>query len=196
MHEREGLLNTESLPNAGLVMALFVTWAHRMREECILKDSARAIIGPGYTKRWWGPHAFDNHVLAYAAKYNIQLYGAPRLDEAIKAANPEVDLPDLDAVNKKATSDPFGFKVALARYKGEHGGLAAEIAEVQNTMIQIGGDNFDITSWTTKMRKKWSLEKKDPFTEEEIEALMRGELFDLESLRRRLQEEAECDDEE
>jgi hypothetical protein len=26
--------------------------------------------------------------------------------------------------------------------------------------------------------------------------LMRGELFDLESLRRRLREEAECDDEE
>ncbi|KAJ4294715.1 hypothetical protein N0V88_004949 [Collariella sp. IMI 366227] len=49
---------------------------------------------------------FDDHVLAYARKYDIKLVGPKDLDDIIANADEDVDLPVSDPTAKKL--DPFG----------------------------------------------------------------------------------------
>lgn len=187
--------------NLGLIMSLFINWAYQVRKGTsnLLRTSARCGISPKSSKRFWRPHAFDNQVLAYANKYNITLHGPYRLQEAIEALNPNVDLPevpppdtDFDALKQL---DPFSFTATLRLYRVNHSGVTAWVAGVRNTLIDIGGDNLDITTWMSEKRKSHHFDGKDPISKKQFQALLNGEVLGVSSFRAGGQESEDEDGE-
>ncbi|KAL2126547.1 hypothetical protein VTI74DRAFT_708 [Chaetomium olivicolor] len=171
--ERESLFT--EIRNLGLIMALYMDFARASRDYGLLEESRKVALGPAKDKKKWSPHAFDNHILAYARKYDIKLVGPSKLDEIIADADEKVDLPIPDLSAKKP--DPFGFDKALKKYKVEYGGITAWMAQTSNNRTPIGGDNLDITTWTSAKRKEKSFDNKDPLSKEHIDALKKGEVL-------------------
>ena len=177
--EREKLLSKDSeIPNLGLIMALFMVFGHGGRDSGLMEESKREALGPAKDKKKWEPHAFDSHILAYARKYDIDLVGPHRINKAVADADGDVDLPVLES-NSTAKSDPFGFAKALKKYKSDHGGITAFLAQTQNSTAPIGGDNLDITTWTSAKRKSKAFNKKDPLGKKELDALKQGMVLTL-----------------
>ena len=177
--QRENLLNSNSeIKNLGLIMALFMGFARLARQCSQLARSNKQSMGPAKDKRKWYPHAFDNQILAYAEEYNIELAGPHDMEELEENADGTVDLP-LPASNT-AKADPFAFTKNLKRYKQEQGGLMEWMAlssgchKPSGDSPPIGGDNLDITTWTSEKRKEKNFDDKDPLSKEMIEALEQG----------------------
>ncbi len=177
--EREKLLSKDSeIPNLGLIMALFMVFGNGGRDYGLSEDSKQEALGPAKDKKKWEPHAFDSHILAYAHKYDIDLVGPHRIDKAVTEADDDVDLPVLES-NSTAQSDPFGFAKALKKYKSDYGGITAFLAQNKNPAVPIGGDNLDITTWTSAKRKSKAYNKKDPLGKRELDALKQGMVLSL-----------------
>ncbi|KAK3291610.1 uncharacterized protein B0H64DRAFT_409539 [Chaetomium fimeti] len=177
--ERFGCLKEDSeFENLGLVMALFMAFARYAKQCSELRDSNRQSLGPGKDKRKWYPHNFQDQILAYASKYHITLVGPHNIDDIIKKARAGADLP-VPPTPEMGRVDPFALAKNLKRYKEEQGGLTAWMALHSNSDTPIGGDNLDITTWSSERRKEKSFEEKDPLTEEHIEALKKGMVIAL-----------------
>jgi hypothetical protein len=171
--ERQKLLSQDSsIINLGLVMALFMDFARGARAYGLLEESEEEPLGQAKDQKKWQPHYFDNYILAYARKYDIKLVGPHNIDEIIADADPDVDLPVEVASNSKA--DPFGFARCLTDYKIEFGGSRAFLAGNKSSRTPIGGDNLDITAWSSAKRKSKAFDKKDPLGKKEIDALKEG----------------------
>jgi hypothetical protein len=171
--ERKKLLSKDSpIISLGLVMALFMKFARGARDYGLLGDSEEEPLGQAKDKKKWQPHYFDNYILAYARKYDIKLVGPYNIDEIIADADPDVDLPVEMSSNSKA--DPFGFARCLADYIVEFGGSTAFLAGNKSSRTPIGGDNLDITAWSSAKRKSKAFDKKDPLGKKEIDALKKG----------------------
>ncbi|KAK4033347.1 hypothetical protein C8A01DRAFT_50035 [Parachaetomium inaequale] len=182
--QRENLLSSDSeIKNLGLIMALFMDFARLARQCSQLTRSNKQSLGPAKDKRKWFPHAFDNQILAYAGEYNIELAGPHNMEELEEKAGGTVDLP-LPASNT-AKTDPFAFTKNLTRYKKEQGGLSVWMAlssgchTPSGDSPPIGGDNLDITTWSSEKRKEKSFDDKDPLSKEMIEALAEGMVITL-----------------
>jgi hypothetical protein len=172
--ERLRFLEKDSeIENLGLIMALFVVFGHSAKQFGELRDSNRQSLGPGKDKKKWWPHKFENQIVAYASKYDIPLVGPHNIDDIIKKTKFGADLP-LPVPVTAPKVDPFGFDNNLKRYKEEQGGLTAWMALCSNDRTPIGGDNLDITTWTSKKRKEKSYDDKDPLTKEHLDALKQG----------------------
>ena len=178
--ERKDLLsNASEIENLGLIMALFMSAARNLREEHgQLEDTEEEPLGPEGDNRTWKPHAFDNHILAYACKYDIDLVGDTNLDETIAAANAYVKLPRPESISD-SKADPFGFAVALERYDNVHGGIGATMAvnfplPPARPPTRVGGDNLDMTTWSTMKRRVATRHLRDPLSEEQVDALKKG----------------------
>jgi hypothetical protein len=179
--ERKNLLaNRSEIENLGLIMALFMVIAADSREEYgVFEDSTEEPLGPVNDKRTWKPHAFDNHILAYACKYDIDLVGDTDLDELIGEANAYVKLPVPES-NNTAQADPFGFRIALEKYKADHGGITASMAlnfpsNATHVPPPIGGDSLDMTTWSTTRRRAGTQRHcSDPLSKEQMDAVKKG----------------------
>ncbi|KAK4150906.1 hypothetical protein C8A00DRAFT_36482 [Chaetomidium leptoderma] len=171
--ERERLLARDSaIKNLGLIMALFMDFARKARRMSQLSSSSRQSLLPAKSKKKWAPHAFDDHIFAYARKYDIDLVGPYKIDEILANADGDVDLPAPEHNTGKA--DPFNFTRNLKRYKEEQGGITGWMVFTVNPLTPIGGDCLDITSWTSDARKAKHFDEKDPLTKEQIDALKDG----------------------
>ncbi|KAK4098436.1 hypothetical protein N658DRAFT_488487 [Parathielavia hyrcaniae] len=171
--EGKKLLSKDSeIVNLGLVMALFMDLARSVRDYGLLEESNEESLGPAKEKKHWEPHAFDGQILAYARKYDIDLVGPHNIDETVAAADGDADLPAEGSVGGKA--DPYGFAKALKKYKTQRGGICAFLTGTKSSKTPIGGDNLDITTWTSAKRKSKAFDKRDPLGKKEIDALKEG----------------------
>jgi hypothetical protein len=180
-YERVGILSNHSkdaaIPNLGLVMALFIDFARGARSCSLLKSAKKVSLGPMKDKKKWQPHHFDSHIVAYARKYDIPLVGPRGIDETVAKAEADVELPTPES-NNDSKADPFGFVKTLKKYKDERGGITSFLAG-KPSVSPIGGDNLDITSWTSAKRKSKAFDKQDPLSKEHIAALKKGEILSL-----------------
>lgn len=171
--ERKKLLSKDSeIMNLGLIMALFMDFARGARDYGLLEASKKELLGHAKNKKKWEPQSFDNQILAYARKHDIDLVGPYDIDEIIADADAEVDLPV--EVSSTSKADPFGFARSLEYYKIEHGGVTSFLAGNKSSLTPIGGDNLDITAWSSAKRKGKAFDKKDALGKAEIDALGKG----------------------
>ena len=144
-----------------------------------MESSNKQALGPAKNKKKWRSHAFDDQIKAYAQEYDIKLVGPYNIKDLMDKADGTVDLP-LPASNT-AKADPFAFTKNLKRHKEEQGGLSEWMAlssgyhkPVDGDNTPIGGDNLDITTWSSEKRKEKSFDDKDPLSQEMIDALAEG----------------------
>lgn len=176
--EKESLLGKDSeIKNLGLIMGLFMGFASDGKPCGLMEwsDDEETIKSAKYKKKW-NPNSFANHILAYARKYDIDLVSRPDMDKLIDKASEHVDLPVPDPKTKRA--DPFGFAKALQNYEANLEGIkdwmTFAISGRESRHYGIGGDNFDITTWSSAARKEKAFDKKDPLEREQINALKKG----------------------
>lgn len=123
----------------------------------------------------WRPHSFDQQILAYARKYNIALKGLLNLGELVQEIEEEEgELPEL--VHSTSKSDVFHYERELTRYKERYGSVPHFMSihgRKQKTKLKtnMGGDNLDITSWTSAERKAAHFDKKDPLGKKELDMI-------------------------
>lgn len=178
--ERENLLTKDSeIKNLGLIMALFMTFGLLSRSYGLLERSTSESLGPAKDKLKWKPHEFNNQILAYARKHDIELVGPCDIEGAVVQAKANAPLPVPES-NNTARADPFNFAKALTKYKKERGGITAMLAQGNGSSSSpIGGDNLDITTWSSAARKKKSFNNKDPLGKRELDALKEGMVMAL-----------------
>ncbi|KDN65805.1 hypothetical protein CSUB01_04988 [Colletotrichum sublineola] len=152
--EREGVLAPDSeVKDLGHVMAGMLKVAAVFRGYSLLEHGTRV----RKSKKRPFPYAedsFDNYVAAYAKKHGITLRGVPGLKDLLVNVDDSVELP-----NEEHGDDPWGWQAAFSEYKKGR---------------DIGGDNLDITSWTSAERKRAAFNKKDPLGKKEIDAIKNG----------------------
>lgn len=160
------LADVSEVKNLGLVMALYIKLADGFRSASLLEgDEEEKIVQPAPFR--WTPSKFDDYINGFASKYGITLSGLDDIDYLTADLDTDVQLPSdetswrWDKAFKKyskryATSPPMG------------GGKA-----------KIGGDNLDITAWSSAERKKYSFDEKDPLTKQDLDALKAGMVMQM-----------------
>ncbi|KAK4159952.1 hypothetical protein QBC43DRAFT_120756 [Cladorrhinum sp. PSN259] len=180
--ERDGLLTNDGpVKNLGFIMTVWMSIPSDMRGYSLLEESTLSEpLGPikRGVKKWW-PHSFDKQILAYARKYDITLKGLQDLDDLIEEiqGDGEGDLPDPEHNTEKA--DIFHYKRELKRYKEKYGGvphfMSTHARKGKTTpKSAMGGDNLDITAWTSADRKAAAFKKKDPLTKKDLDMIKEG----------------------
>ncbi|GAM43413.1 hypothetical protein TCE0_050r18205 [Talaromyces pinophilus] len=162
--EHMGLLKPEpEIKSLGFIMALYI----------VNFDAWRQVLFDEPTGRKFDPDLFDAYLLAYAQKYDVPLKGPPKLDEAIKDIDTEgIKLPSCEL------KDPWGWTKALSEYRKAHG-YNKYIIQMRSKMI--GGDRYDITTWSPEERKEHSFDKRDPLGKRELDALREGLILEIET---------------
>jgi hypothetical protein len=163
--EHMGLLKSEpEIKSLGFIMALYIANF----------DPWRQVLVEAPTGRKFDPDEFDIYLLAYVQKYNVPVKGPPKLDDIIK---------DIDADDIKLPSceskDPWGWTKALSDYKKGHG--YNKYTLVESRVKLIGGDRYDITTWSSAERKEHSFTKRDPLRKTELDALKQGLILVIEA---------------
>lgn len=161
--ERHDLLKPDSeVKNLGVIMALFLKlWG---------SDDSLGELDDKMLKKSKKPFVFDlthfnDYILAYAKKYNIKLLGPSDINDLIE---------DLEEVSLPPTSDdPWGWGPAFKSYVKDYS------TSVRGPSGRIGGDSYDITTWSSAERKRHSFTGKDPLSKKEIDALKKGMVLQL-----------------
>ncbi|GKT84569.1 hypothetical protein CT0861_07009 [Colletotrichum tofieldiae] len=153
--EREGVLTPDSeVKDLGNVMAGMLKVAAAFRGFSLLEDETQI----KKSKKRPFPfiaEKFDNYVAAYAKKHGITLRGVPGLKGLLEDVDDDVELPTAEEHGE----DPWGWAAAFSEYKSKK---------------KIGGDDLDITSWSSAERKRHAFNKKDPLGKKEIDAIKDG----------------------
>ena len=113
------------------------------------------------------PESFATNVLAYALKHGIALSELFKVDEFVKDHSEQAGGVTLPAADSNS-NDPWEFSDALKKYRAskDAGGM--------------GGDQYDITTWTPSERKASAFNKrKDPCPKSMIDALKKGMVMGL-----------------
>ncbi|KAI9044001.1 uncharacterized protein KD926_002380 [Aspergillus affinis] len=151
--EAQDALKPESeVKNLGVIMAVYMKYIHSEANE--LSDVTAA-------KKF----QFDQaplHILAYAKKHGIKLRGPADIDELVE----EVEAEQEEKIRLPAASakDPWNWADGLKKYAKDHVGKLAD----------MGGDNLDLTTWSSAERKKKSFNNKDCFSKKAIDGLKDG----------------------
>lgn len=162
--EHMGLLKSEpEIKSLGFIMALYIAKF----------DCWRQVLIDEPTGRKFNPDLFDAYLVAYAQKYNVPLKGPPDLDDIINSIDTEkIKLPSCEL------KDPWGWTKALCEYRKSHG-YNKYIIQMRSKMI--GGDRYDITTWSPEERKEHSFTKKDPLAKKELDALKQGLVLEIDT---------------
>ncbi|WDK12505.1 hypothetical protein CGRA01v4_03785 [Colletotrichum graminicola] len=153
--EREGVLTPDSeVKDLGHVMAGMLKVAATFRSYSLLDQGARMKRSTKKRPFPFDEDSFDNYVAAYAKKHGITLRGVPGLESLLKDVDDSVKLP-----KETHGDDPWGWETAFSEYKKGR---------------KIGGDDLDMTSWSSAERKRAAFNKKDPLGKKEIEAIKNG----------------------
>ncbi|KAJ5110531.1 hypothetical protein N7532_001066 [Penicillium argentinense] len=145
------LLNTDSeVKDLAVVMTMFVQNSQKLGQYGL-----------------YFPEDFPINVLAYALKHDIVLSELLEVDKFVKDHSEEaagVSLPALDS-NR---NDPWKFADALKQYRSS------------KRPNKMGGDAYDITTWTSAKRKANAFDKRnDPCPKHMIDALKKGMFIGL-----------------
>ena len=146
--EREGQLSPDSeAKNLGLIMGLNMQLFAKLFESYGLLEMLDDL-------------KLNGSILAYSNKHNVVIKGGKGIEDAVK------EVADLsEACEIPEGKDPWGWEDEYKRY-------------VDGSPDQIiGGDRWDITTWTPERRKKFVFDRKnpeDPLDSATIEAIEDG----------------------
>jgi hypothetical protein len=107
----------------------------------------------------------DEYILGYAERHSIKLPGVPVGD--VEGAAEKLPI--------QTAEDPWNTAKAFRAYEKMYGK-----ADGPGFKPAMGGDKYDITTWTSAERRAASLNKRDPFSKREIEALKMGLMLKFE----------------
>ncbi|KAI1132578.1 hypothetical protein F5Y10DRAFT_230878 [Nemania abortiva] len=150
-----------AVKSLGCTMAMYMVLASDMVISNALKDDARKPYGDAGK---FQPDYYGDAILTYANKRGVTLRGPPKIEEIIADAEGDVTLP------AKNAADPWGFKAALRSYKKKY----ATRMFGSRGPASIGGDKYDITTFSPQQRKEASFDNKDPLKKKDIDALKKG----------------------
>ncbi|KAH7150435.1 hypothetical protein B0J13DRAFT_550160 [Dactylonectria estremocensis] len=128
--KKEGLLTANSsIPNIGLVLAIFVKWVSTLHSICSWDDST----------------SWVHVVLEMAEDAQIKLSGPPGYASSLKRVQEQVDESNDDEMWKGS------FKDAMKTFEGDHASSASARAKPK-----LGGTHYDITKMSAAERKESS----------------------------------------
>ncbi|KAF2968453.1 hypothetical protein GQX73_g5074 [Xylaria multiplex] len=149
-----------AVKSLGCTMAMYMVLASTMRARNIINEEPRE----EYTSEMkFQPDYFEDAILTYANKRGVTLCGPEDIEELMAQAVGTVELPE------KKDPNPWGWKAELKKYVKNHG-----ISKSSRGAPKIGGDCYDITTWSSAERKASSFNKKDPFSKKELDSLKAG----------------------
>jgi hypothetical protein len=161
--ENEGLLGPKSkVKNLGMIMALFLQLMKKER--------------PSDGKN------FEIYVFAFAILHQVELIGLPKstfdmlreeflrnpdiLPGAVSDSDSDSDSDSNSGSDSNSDSEyPWVVKDALDDYME------------QEVPRSVGGDDLDITAWTSAKRERYHFCGQDPLSEETISALEKGDIL-------------------
>jgi hypothetical protein len=167
--ERERLLVPDSeVKNVGLVMSLFIKVARDMYDNDLLEEGQEETVklraADGSMTRYTFDLAnFDEYILGYAERHGIMVPGL----------SPDEGTAEMLPV--QTAEDPWNTAGAFRKYEENHGRASGP-----DETPAIGGDKYDITTWTSVERASASFNKRDPFSKKELVALKLGFLLSWE----------------
>ncbi|CAI7654537.1 unnamed protein product [Penicillium pancosmium] len=109
---------------------------------------------------------FDKKVLAYALKHDIVLPRLLRTEKTVEELSDKArafNLPEFDTND----NDPWQLRKTLKKYTPAGEGK------------KMGGDKYDVTTWTSAKRKKNSSGRKDPCSKEMMDNIKKGMVLSL-----------------
>lgn len=164
--EAKNLLSDGSeVKNLGLIMGLYIRLAATMRDGSLLEDNGVEINKkPAFT---WKPSRFDDYIHAYANKFGITLRGVDNLDEVT------AELEDVSVIISDEAA--WGWTDSFKSYSKDY----ARGSPMGGSKAKIGGDQFDITAWSSAERKAHSFNNKDPLTKQDRDALKAGMVLSI-----------------
>ncbi|KAI1474121.1 hypothetical protein F4774DRAFT_401622 [Daldinia eschscholtzii] len=148
----------------GTIMSIYLVIASEVREVGVLEGEDEDEDDDSVDRKVFRPSEFDEAILSYANRRGVTLQGPKNIDELTANLHGEVYLP------KKNAKDPWGFTASLKSYEKQY---------AKGKRHTIGGDDLDITTWTSSQRKEASYDHKDPLSKREIDALKKGLVMQL-----------------
>lgn len=151
MLEAEGQLTKDSdVKNIGWMIALYLEMADEFRETDLVGD-----VSPSRAKTFkFNADNIDLYLASYAKRCDIILPGKDEMLDDENIAMPKADV-----------KDPWGWKNAFKNYAGGK--------------KVIGGDDLDITTWSSADRKRYAFKKEDPLPRNLEKQLSEGLVFIL-----------------
>lgn len=134
-------------------MALFIRFASEMRQRDLLRPQQELFKNSS---------RFDDFIRKYATVFNIRF---DRVDGLEPLPSPVVDL---------SAEDQRGYDSGLFQKLANHYAKSWGSRPGQYPNLAIGGDRWDITTWSSTERKVYSLNGKDPLNQVDIDSLKRG----------------------
>ncbi|OTB04630.1 hypothetical protein M426DRAFT_320745 [Hypoxylon sp. CI-4A] len=141
--------------NLGTIMAMYIKLPPKVRPMGVLDEEP----DDDDEKEEFHPDRFDDAILSYANRRGVTLQGPGDIDKLTANLTGEVQLP------KKGVKDPWNWEDELKEYTKHYG---------KGKQPKIGGDDYDITTWTSAQRKKASFTHKDPLGKRELDAIKQG----------------------
>lgn len=176
-----GLLrqNAEEVQNVGIVMSMYLKLLYLLKMVYLGEEMRALVTGKaamaekeGVGKRRWDLQLarFGSYVLTYATKYGVSLCGVEGMELYTRALDAYITLP-------KEGGDMWGWADTFAVYRSS---CLLPVHIVGATCTgRIGGDAFDVTSWSTEKRAEHSCDGKGALTELEIKAIQGGHVLDI-----------------
>lgn len=169
LEAKDLLADVSDVKNLGLIMALYIKLAATFRAGSLIEGSEKdKVYKP--TPFTWTPSKFDDYINGFATKYGITLRGLPDMDDMTADLETDVRLPADEAA--------WGWDKTFKKYSKRY----ARSPPMGGGKAKIGGDNFDITAWSSAERKKYSFDKKDPFSKKDLDALKTGMVMSVQMM--------------
>lgn len=168
--ERQHRLGPDSeVKNLGLIMSLYIKTARDMQINELLNDGDEETVDlklpDGSTEKYtFDLGKLDEYILGYAERHSIAVPDAPQ-----DVAGAAEELPG------RTVEDPWKTAESFRRYESDQG-----TAEGPGETPAMGGDRYDITTWTSAERRSASFKNRDPFSKKEIAALKLGFMLGFE----------------
>lgn len=160
--EAKGLLcDGSEVKNLGLIMALYIKLARELRDGSLLEEKWLDCTSKPVSFRWY-PSRFEDYINAYALKFGITLQGMDDIDLLTAGLDTDVEL----AAHEASWDWDRTFRGYCRRY--------AMAPPMGGKEAMIGGDQLDITAWTSAERKRFHMDKKDPLSKKDLDNLKEG----------------------
>ncbi|GAB1316843.1 hypothetical protein MFIFM68171_07053 [Madurella fahalii] len=161
LEREQRLVANSEVRNLALIMSMFAKIADEMRISDLLERGEEDTIeleGTDGETQTFTFHLdnFDDCILGYAERHNIVLPG----ESDVEGMGEKCPIPTRE--------DPWNTAAAFKEYEKEFGRSDG------TRQPAIGGDRFDITTWSSAERRGHSLTGRDPLSKREIAALKMG----------------------
>jgi hypothetical protein len=166
MESRNLLEPGSDVQDLGVVVRLYLSLANELRRDCdepCLDES-------------FDVSRFDAYVVAYAKKHQLHLKDPSNIGKLMENFEDEGDDETRESIElPPCSADPWKWRAAHEAYAANYG----KISSIGKK--GMGGDSFDISTWSSTKRMKHNFDGIDPLGEKEIDTIVQDIVAQLES---------------